>query len=59
MYTNDLNSAYEYERERRNDERRVAVESQRARGIGSKPRIVLPAPAILTGIVVLLLLCYA
>jgi hypothetical protein len=54
MYTNDLNSAYEYERERRSDERRAATESQRAHGLRSKPRIVLPVPAIITGIVVLL-----
>ena len=34
MFSNDLNSAYEYERERRNDERRTAAESLQAKGLG-------------------------
>ena len=34
MFSNDLNSAYEYERERRNDERRAAAESLKAKGLG-------------------------
>lgn len=34
MYTNDLHNAYEYERERRNDECRAAAESPRARELG-------------------------
>ena len=33
MYTNDLHNAYEYERERRNDERRAAAESLQTRGL--------------------------
>ena len=49
MFSNDLNSAYEYERERRNDERRAAAESQLARGLG-KSR--LPIPMVVTGIMV-------
>lgn len=55
MFTNDLNSTYEYERERRNDERRAAVESRQARGHGNKLQIILPSPAIIILIAVLLL----
>jgi len=38
MYSNNLNGAYEYESERRNDERRAAAESQMLHGIGDKQK---------------------
>lgn len=47
---NNLHNAYEFERERRNDERRAAADSQRARGLGSKQRASFSAPVMLTGI---------
>jgi len=40
MFSNDLNSTYEYDRERGNDKRHVAAESQLARGLGHIPRVV-------------------
>jgi len=54
MYTNDLNSAYEYERERRNDERRVAADSQRVRGLGRKHKFGRPSPMLIIGILTIL-----
>lgn len=50
MYSNDLNSAYTYERERRSDERRAAAESQWLRGFGGKHKLSLPSPMTIIGI---------
>jgi len=55
MYTNDLNSAYLYENERRNDERRAAAESQVLRGLGSKSKLSLPSPMAMLGILAVLI----
>lgn len=44
MYTNDFNTAYEYER-------RAAADSQRSRGLESKQRSDIPAPVMITGVV--------
>ena len=54
MFSNNLNGAYEYESERRNDERRAAAESQQARGLGEKRKFVLPSPLALVGFLVVL-----
>ena len=56
MYSNNLNGAYEYESERRNDERRAAAESLRMRGLGSNRRSNLPAPMAIVGILVVLII---
>ena len=39
MFSNNLNGAYEYESERRNDERRAAAENQLLRGLGGKGKL--------------------
>jgi len=54
MYTNDLNSAYAYECERRNDERRAASESLRLRELGRKSKASLPSLKAVLGILVVL-----
>jgi hypothetical protein len=54
MYTNDLHNAYEYERERRNDERRAAAESRRVHEPGSKRKSRIPSPVIVTVILTVL-----
>jgi hypothetical protein len=54
MYTNDLNSAYLYESERRNDESRAALESERSRGLYKNRKAGIPSPMVMTGILVLL-----
>jgi hypothetical protein len=51
MFSNDLNNAYEYERERRNDERRAATESQRVRGLVKRRST---SPIALAGILAVL-----
>ena len=51
MYTNDLNNAYMYECERRNDERRAAAESQRERGSGKRN---IPLPMTIAGVLTVL-----
>ena len=55
MYSNDLNNAYEYECERRNDERRVAAESQMLRGLGVRHKLSPPSFMVTIGIVAMLL----
>jgi hypothetical protein len=55
MFSNNLNGAFEFESERRNDERRAAAESQRARGLGGQHRLSLPSPMMILGLLVLLL----
>jgi len=55
MYSNNLNNAYEYECERRNDERRVAAEGQMLRDPGGKRKLSLPSPLTLIGILAVLL----
>ena len=54
MYSNNLNGAYEYESERRNDERRAAAESQVLRGLHDERKLSLPSPLAIIGILVLL-----
>ena len=51
MFSNDLNSAYEYECERRKDERRAATESRQARGLGKRK---FPSPMALASILAIL-----
>ena len=55
MYTNDLNNAYIYESERRKDEMRAAMESQLLRGLGGKPKVSLPLPMAIIGILATLI----
>ena len=50
MFSNNLDGAYEYESERRNDERRAAAESQVLRGLGAKRKLVLPPPMAVFGV---------
>lgn len=49
MFSNDLNSAYEYERERRNDERHAAAEGLQAKGLGKGS---VPMPLTIAGILI-------
>jgi len=56
MYTNDLNSAYVYENERRIDERRAAAECQRTRGLGKKGGFGFLSPAMKIGILAILVI---
>ena len=55
MYSNNLNGAYEYECERRNDERRVAAESQMLRDPGGKRKVSPPSFIAIIGILSVLL----
>lgn len=55
MYSNDLNNAYEYEFERRNDERRVAAESQMLRDLGGRRKLSPPSFKTIIGILAVLL----
>ena len=50
MYSNNLNGAYEYESDRRNDERRAAVESHLLRVLGGKRKLSLPSPMVIIGV---------
>ena len=55
MFSNNLNGAYEYESERRNDERRAAAESQRVHDLlGGRRKRGLPAPMLVVGILAVL-----
>jgi hypothetical protein len=54
MYSNNLNGAYEYENERRNDERRAAAESQLLRGLGGKRKRALLSPGVIVGVLAVL-----
>lgn len=55
MQSNNLDGAYEYERERRNDELRAAAESQRVHDLmGDQRRRRLP-PALLVGLLVMII----
>ena len=56
MYSNNLNGAYEYESERRNDERRAAAESQVLRGLGGKRRLGLPSPMAILGVLAVIVI---
>ncbi len=55
MFSNNLNGAYEYESERRNDERRMAAESHLARGIGGRRKFSLPSPMVIIGALAVLI----
>ena len=56
MLTNDLNNAYAIECERRNDERRAAAESQRARELlGAKRQMNLPSLLTILGFLAMLI----
>jgi hypothetical protein len=55
MYSNNLNGAYEYESERRNDERRAAAESQLLHGLGGRLKLGLPSPMAIVGVLAVLL----
>jgi hypothetical protein len=55
MFSNNLNSAYEYESERRNDERRAAAESQLLRGLDGKRKLGKPSPMAIIGILAMLI----
>ena len=57
MYSNNLNGAYEYESERRNDERRAAAESQRLRELGGKGRARL-SPGMAVGLVAVVIILF-
>jgi hypothetical protein len=55
MYSNDLNNAYAYECERRNDERRAAAESLRTHELlGGKRKPGLLSPMAVVGVLVVL-----
>ncbi len=54
MFSNNLNGMYEYESERRNDERRAAAESQVLRGLNGRHRFSLPAPQAVAVLIVVL-----
>jgi hypothetical protein len=57
MYSNDLNSAYMYESERRKDEMREAAESQRAHELlGGKRKMGMPSPMVIIGILAVLII---
>jgi hypothetical protein len=55
MYSNNLNGAYEYECERRNDERRAAADSQRLRGSDNKRKWSPPSLVATIGILGMLI----
>ncbi len=55
MYSNNLNNTYEYECERRHDERRVAAESQRLQDLGGKRQLSLPSFMTIMGVLAVLL----
>jgi hypothetical protein len=54
MFSNNLNGSYEYESERRNDERRAAAESQMLHGLGRKRKLSLPSPTVIIGVLAVL-----
>jgi len=54
MYSNNLNGAYEYESERRNDERRAAAESRVLRELGGRRKLSLPSPQVIIGVLAML-----
>jgi len=55
MFTNNLNGAYEYERERRNDEMRAAQASQWLRDLGGKRSVGWLSPKAILVILALLI----
>ena len=55
MHSNDLNNAYAYECERRNDERRAAADSQLLRDLGGKRKLGLPSPLAIFGTLAVLI----
>lgn len=56
MFSNDLNNAFLYESERRNDERRAAAASQVLGDLGGKRKLKLPLPiATILGVLALLI----
>ena len=56
MYSNNLNGAYEYESERRNDERRAAAESQLLRELDGRRKSSLASPMAIIGLLAVLLI---
>ena len=54
MYSNNLNGSYEYESERRNDERRAVAESQMLHGLGRKSKINMTSPMVFIGVLAVL-----
>lgn len=54
MFSNNLNGSYEYESERRNDERRAAAESQMLHGLGRQRKLSLPSPMVIIGVLAVL-----
>jgi len=54
MFTGNLSTAYEYESERRNDERRAAAESQILRGLDGRRKLSLPSLQVVIVMFVLL-----
>jgi len=56
MFTGNLNSAYEYENERRNDERRAAAESRALRELGVQRKLSLPSPQVVVVMLVVLVM---
>ena len=56
MFTNNLNGAYEYERERRNDEMRAAQDSQWLRVLGPRRRLGWPSPKAILIVLALLII---
>jgi hypothetical protein len=55
MYSNNLNGAYEYECERRHDERRAAAKSQRLRDLGDRRKLSVPSFMTIIGVLAVLL----
>ena len=49
MFSNNLNGAYEYESERRNDERRTAAENHLAHELGGRREFSLSSPMVIIG----------
>jgi hypothetical protein len=55
MQSNNLDGAYEYERERRNDELRAAAESQRVHDLLGDQHRRRVSPAVLVGLLVMII----
>ncbi len=55
MYSNNLNNTYEYECERRHDERCAAAESQRLRDLDGKRQLSRPSFMTIMGVLAVLL----
>ena len=55
MFSNNLNGAYEYESERRNDERRTAAENHLAHELGGRRKFSLSSPMVIIGALTVLI----